>query len=137
MMIFCELFNKKRSNLHKATCDGRLIGFACAGVDMHQRTGWLLFSNVSREFQGQGLGKRLIEARLQALRQFPHLQEVLVTVSPANTPSIRALERFGFHLRRTEADYYGPGKHRDILALPVATALSKADLLVLEEMAVV
>jgi ribosomal protein S18 acetylase RimI-like enzyme len=105
--------------IYKATYQERLIGFSCAGIDMYQTTGWLLFSNVSKEFQGKGIGKRLIEARLKALRQFPTLRKVQVTVNETNTPSIRALESCGFKLVYTENDYYGPGKHRNIMEWPV------------------
>lgn len=117
---YIELFPQL---IFKAVHRDRLIAFSCAGIDMSQTTGWLLFSNVAKEFQGKGIGKRLIAARLQALRQFSTLQRVLVTVNEANTPSIRALESFGFRLLHSEMDYYGPGKHRDIMELPVLTTL--------------
>jgi ribosomal protein S18 acetylase RimI-like enzyme len=105
--------------IYKATYNNQLIGFSCAGIDMYQTTGWLLFSNVVKEFQGNGIGKRLIEARLHALRQFSALRKVLVTVNESNTPSIRALESFGFKLAQVEMDYYGPGKHRNIMELSI------------------
>jgi RimJ/RimL family protein N-acetyltransferase len=117
---YIELFPQL---IFKAAYNHRLIGFSCAGIDMYQTTGWLLFSNVAKEFQGKGIGKRLIEARLHALRQFPTLRRVLVTVNEANMPSIRALESFGFRLLHAEMDYYGPGKHRNIMELPVLTKL--------------
>lgn len=113
---YMELFPEL---IFKATYNGQLIGFSCAGIDMYQTTGWLLFSNVSKEFQGQGIGKRLIEARLQALRQFPTLRTVQVTVSETNASSIRALSAYGFRLAHAEQDYYGPGKHRNLMELPI------------------
>ncbi len=134
MIQLAELNMPDRMNLHelkkyfelfpelifKANCDGTMIGFACAGIDMYQTTGWLLFSNVSEAYRGQGIGKRLIEARLAALRQFPSMRRVLVTVNETNTPSMRALASYGFRHSHTEADYYGPGKHRAILELVYA-----------------
>lgn len=133
MITLADLTLPDRMNLHelkkymelfpdlifKAMYNGQLIGFSCAGIDMYQSTGWLLFSNVRKEFQGRGIGKRLVEARLQALRQFPSLRTVRVTVSETNTPSIRALEAFGFRLAQAEQDYYGPGKHRNVMELPI------------------
>ncbi|NGQ96009.1 GNAT family N-acetyltransferase [Brevibacillus sp. SYP-B805] len=116
--------------IYKATDDGRLIGFSCAGIDMYGETGWLLFSNVAPAYQGKGIGKRLIEARLQALRRFPTLKRVLVTVSETNTASIRALASQGFRFSRQELDYYGPGRHRNIMELslaPVAIVPRPAD----------
>lgn len=105
--------------IYKVTHNNQLIGFSCAGIDMYQTTGWLLFSNVVKEYQGRGIGKKLIEVRLQALRQFPTLRKVLVTVSGTNKQSIRALESWGFKFGHTEMDYYGPGKHRNIMELPI------------------
>jgi ribosomal protein S18 acetylase RimI-like enzyme len=107
--------------IFKGTHNGKLIGFCCAGINMYQTTGWLMFSSVAEEFRGRGIGKRFIETRLLALKQFPHLREVLVTVSETNFPSIRALESFGFRLKYTEYDYYGPGKSRKILELPASS----------------
>ncbi|MED4583287.1 GNAT family N-acetyltransferase [Brevibacillus choshinensis] len=133
MIQLADLTLPDRMNLHelkkyielfpdlifKATHDGQLIGFGCAGIDMYQTTGWLLFSNVHQEYQGKGIGKKLIEARLQALRQISTLRQVLVTVSESNIKSIRALEAFGFTLAQKEEDYYGTGKQRNIMELPV------------------
>lgn len=133
MITLADLTLPDRMNLHelkkymelfpelifKATIHDQLIGFSCAGIDMYQTTGWLLFSNVRKEYQGQGIGKRLIEARLQALRRFATLRTVLVTVSETNQSSLRALAAYGFRLSRAEQDYYGPGKHRHVLELPV------------------
>ncbi|ANE48624.1 acetyltransferase [Paenibacillus swuensis] len=107
--------------IFKATHQGQLIGFCCAGIDMYHTTGWLLFSNVHSEFQGKGIGKRFIEARLEALRKFERLQSVQVTVSDGNIPSIRALSAHGFRHRNTEADYYGTGKHRSIYELSLCS----------------
>ncbi|WNC15695.1 GNAT family N-acetyltransferase [Brevibacillus brevis] len=120
---YIELFPEL---IFKATHEGRLIGFGCAGIDMYQTTGWLLFSNVHQDYQGKGIGKRLVEARLQALRQFSTLQQVLVTVSETNIKSIRALEAFGFVLAQKEEDYYGTGKQRNIMTLPVLAMPSLA-----------
>ncbi|HZG14404.1 MAG TPA: GNAT family N-acetyltransferase [Candidatus Bathyarchaeia archaeon] len=121
--------------LFKATDQGRLIGFACAGVDMFQKTGWLLFSNVAASYQGKGIGKRLIAARIHALRQIPTIQCIRVTVSDTNTASIKALQAHGLRFSHQELDYYGPGKHRDIMELPILPALSdQANLVLFQEM---
>lgn len=105
--------------IFKATYGGRLIGFSCAGIDMTQHSGWMLFSNVDPAFQGQGIGKRLIEARVSALRSFPSLEEIWVTVHDSNVASIKALQAFGFQWSHLETDYYGPGKHRSMYRLPI------------------
>ncbi|RUS43949.1 N-acetyltransferase [Cohnella sp. AR92] len=106
--------------LFKATHHGRMIGFCCAGIDMYQTTGWLLFSNVVEEYRSLGIGKKLIHTRLQALQQFRNMKQVLVTVNAKNAASIRALQSAGFQWNRTEPDYYGPGKHREIMRLAVS-----------------
>lgn len=138
MIKLADLTMPDRMNLHelkkyielfpdltfKATHNNRLVGFCCAGIDMHQTTGWLLFSNVAEEYRGQGIGKRLIQVRLQALRHFEALEQVLVTVNATNTPSIRALQSAGFAMNRMELDYYGPGKHRNIMRLDAAANAS-------------
>lgn len=105
--------------IFKATCGDRIIGFCCAGIDMHQTTAWLLFSNVDPVFQGRGIGKQFIAARLEALRKFPNLRRVQVTVNDTNLPSIKALQAFDFIENHSEPNYYGPGKHRSIYELTV------------------
>ncbi|MCC3373630.1 GNAT family N-acetyltransferase [Cohnella sp. REN36] len=138
MIELADLTMPDRMNLHelkkyfelfpdlifKATHRNRLVGFSCAGIDMHQTTGWLLFSNVIEEYRGRGIGKMLIQARLQVLQQFQTLEQVLVTVNATNTASISALRSAGFEMNRTEPDYYGPGKHRNIMRLTVASSSS-------------
>ncbi|WP_134685575.1 GNAT family N-acetyltransferase [Brevibacillus migulae] len=110
--------------LYKATDQGCLIGFACAGVDMFQKTGWLLYSNVAEGYQGKGIGKRLIEARINALKQIPSIERIRVTVSETNTASIKALQAHGLRFSHQELNYYGPGKHRDIMELSIIPAVA-------------
>jgi ribosomal protein S18 acetylase RimI-like enzyme len=105
--------------IFKAMNGSELIGFACAGVDMYRTTGWLLFNNVMGSYQGNGIGKRLIQARLDALQKISEVSQILVTVNENNTPSLKALFAFGFQIERVEQNYYGPGKHRSVLKLPV------------------
>ncbi|MBB6669367.1 GNAT family N-acetyltransferase [Cohnella nanjingensis] len=139
MIELADLTMPDRMNLHelkkyfelfpdlifKATHNNRLVGFSCAGIDMYQTTGWLLFSNVIEEYRGRGIGKKLIQVRLQVLQQFQALEQVLVTVNASNTASICALQSAGFEMNRMENDYYGPGKHRNIMRLAVATSASR------------
>jgi RimJ/RimL family protein N-acetyltransferase len=113
--------------IFKATIHDRIIGFCCAGINMYQTVGWLLFSNVAPEFQGRGIGKRFVEARLYALRLFPNLRKVQVTVNEYNHASIKALQSHGFQLNHIESDYYGPGKHRSIYELPLVPWNYSAD----------
>jgi ribosomal protein S18 acetylase RimI-like enzyme len=133
MIRLADLTLPDRMNLHelkkyfelfpelifKAMNGDQLIGFACAGVDMYRTTGWLLFNNVLGSYQGNGIGKRLIQVRLDALQQIPEVSQILVTVNENNTPSLKALFAFGFQIERVEHNYYGPGKHRSLLKLPV------------------
>ncbi|BCJ85551.1 GNAT family N-acetyltransferase [Effusibacillus dendaii] len=144
MIQLADLTLPDRMNLHelkkyfelfpdlifKATYERKIIAFCCAGIDMYQSTGWLLFNIVKKEFQGNGIGKRLIRTRLTALEKFPTVNRVLVTVSELNRPSIRALESFGFKFVEREPNYYGPGKHRDIFELPIVRKQPKASPLV-------
>lgn len=139
MIQLSDLTMPDRMNLHelkkyfelfpdlifKAVYDREIIGFCCAGIDMYQSTGWLLFNLVKKEFQGKGLGKRFIQTRLAALEKIPTVNRVLVTVNEFNTPSIRALESFGFKFLSREVNYYGPGKDRDLFELPMASNLSE------------
>lgn len=63
-----------------------------------------------------GVGRALVQAGLQAVRQLGALAVVL-EVAFANEPAIALYQRLGFEQLRARPDYYGPGQHALILKL--------------------
>lgn len=57
----------------------------------------MLHNMVSPQWRGQGIAKRLNQARLKIAQQ-QEFRYLFSTVHPDNTPSIRSLERMGFQV---------------------------------------
>ncbi len=76
--------------------DGEICGFALYGVD--EETGsWKIFRIfLDKEFQSQGLGKRVMEILLQRLKKEHDATEVLVVYNESNSVAERLYDQLGF-----------------------------------------
>lgn len=93
--------------------DGATVaGYGLGGIDQHGE-GWVLSLGVSPAHQGRGIGARLFDAVLDALRGTGTIR---LTVIPDNVRAITLYERKGFTTEARVEDYYGPGQHRLVMA---------------------
>jgi len=75
---------------------------------------------VAPQAQGQGLGKQLLTAFLQALsQQVPAVTSIWLTVDPANQPALRLYQQHGFYISAQEPDYYGANYDRLVLTAEI------------------
>lgn len=89
--------------------DGRIV--ACGGhaVEPDGRTVSLCWGMVEQGLHGQGLGRRLTEARLAAARAEPGVTAVRLDTGQHTTGFY---ERFAFEITRVVKDGYAPGSDR-------------------------
>lgn len=73
---------------------------------------------VLPQMQGTGIGSAMLASADRCAAERGRRRLVLAT-SPQNTGAINFYERHGFAPERVEADYYGDGTARQILARPV------------------
>lgn len=92
---------------------------ACGGlsIDPPARRASLTWGMVDRARQGQGLGRRLTEARLDLARALPGLNEVILATSPL---TLGFYARFGFVPTGCIPDGFGPGLDRWDMVLRLA-----------------
>lgn len=94
--------------------NGFIVGGRCAGND----AGWMLVLAVAPTARRRGIGGQLTTWLLKALVSIG-AKECRLTVSPTNTAARSLYRRAGFHEIGSEADYYGPGEDRLVLAHPL------------------
>jgi GNAT superfamily N-acetyltransferase len=94
--------------------DGRIV--ACGGhaVEPDGRTVSLCWGMVEAGLHGQGLGRRLTEARLAAARAVPGATSVRLDTGALTTGFY---ERFGFVVETVQSDGYAPGSDRHDMRL--------------------
>ena len=87
---------------------GQLLG--CGGWALRDSDeARLCWGLAARELHGQGVGRALLEARLQAIRAAGGVRRVTITTSQL---SAGFFERFGFEVTEREADGLAPGLDR-------------------------
>lgn len=82
-----------------AVSDGRPVGMIALGSEGGQRAGSvaLLYGvYVRRESRGQGIGRRLVEAAVEAICEYPEVRRIELTVSASQAATIRTYEKCGF-----------------------------------------
>ena len=78
-----------------AKLDGKVVGFAAFGVSREAPgAGELYALYVLRDFQGQQIGRRLMQLCLQELSR---CERIYVWALAANEKALEFYERFGFH----------------------------------------
>ncbi|TRW95234.1 GNAT family N-acetyltransferase [Paracoccus sp. M683] len=96
----------------------RGVVIACGGlfVETAKRRAALAWGMVDRSLHRQGLGKRLMLARLAQARTIPNIAVLTLQISQH---SGGFYQRFGFAVTRITADGFGPGLDRWDMALPL------------------
>ncbi|HLO56024.1 MAG TPA: N-acetyltransferase [Saprospiraceae bacterium] len=111
-------FVKSCLRLHNKTIfvatvdENKLIGFCIGLSSKSEETGWIYAVTVSKDFEGQGIGKTLLENVFEKLKDFGCLSVSLTAI-----PNLVAYyEKLGFLTIGEELkNFYGKGEHRFIL----------------------
>ncbi|OCH21700.1 GNAT family N-acetyltransferase [Aliivibrio logei] len=78
---------------------------------------WVLSLAVSKQAQGSGLGKKLLETAIKNAKGY---QRLLLTVCPKNQSAYALYQSYGFYLLNEEQDYFDEGEHRFVLAMDIS-----------------
>ncbi|GAB7020049.1 N-acetyltransferase [Halostagnicola sp. A-GB9-2] len=88
----------RRSTVHIYLQDEELIGFAAV-----RRDGYILFLAVSPDYQGEGIGKRLVA------RVAEEYDTITCHARTTNEDALRFYEHLGFEINRRIDNYYEDG----------------------------
>lgn len=112
LRIFYNLFRKTWWVVDR---DGDLTGYALAGLNSDNSEAWLLGLAVRPRHQGTGLGRKLMEHAVTAMRM-AGVADCFITVRPDNAAAFRLYQEFGFTQVGDEVEnYYGNGERRKVL----------------------
>lgn len=96
--------NQGDNYLNLKLCDkNQLIGFAICQIVLDEAT--LFNIAIHPDYQGQGLGKQLLEALQQQLRD-KHIMTLWLEVRASNQSAIQLYEKCGFNLVTERKNYY-------------------------------
>ncbi|MBI2686229.1 MAG: GNAT family N-acetyltransferase [Acidobacteria bacterium] len=93
---------------------GALAGAGGVELESARGVGWLTWGMVDPNRHGQGLGKTLLEFRLEQLRANLHIHRVCIDSSQHTAPFY---EKYGFTTQRIIPDGYAKGLHRHEMEL--------------------
>lgn len=93
---------------------GTVAGAGGIDVEASRRTAWLTWGMVDPARHGQGLGKVLLEHRLELLRANLNIARVCIDSSQLTAPFY---EKYGFKTQRIIPDGYAKGLHRHEMEL--------------------
>jgi ribosomal protein S18 acetylase RimI-like enzyme len=104
--------------LQVAVVEGGVAGYALGALAAGSAEGWILSTAVHPAERGRGLARRLVE-RVAAVLAARGADEVRLTVEPENAAAIARYRRLGFEVVDEEADYFGAGARRLVMARAV------------------
>lgn len=88
-----------------------LGGYILSAPAAEPGEGWIVSAAVRPELRGQGIGRLLTAAALQALES-RGCRRIRLTVHPDNRAAIATYERLGFVAGEVDPDHFGPGEPR-------------------------
>jgi ribosomal protein S18 acetylase RimI-like enzyme len=94
--------------------DGSICGSGGFEIEAGRGVGWLTWGMVDSTRHGQGLGKSLLDYRLEQLRANLNVQRVCIDSSQHTAPFY---EKYGFTTQRIIPDGYAKGLHRHEMEL--------------------
>ena len=103
----------------------RVVGVSGWGADLGEGEGiyWLGWTYVNPWWQGRGAGRLLFDAVLARVRELGGRKLFVATSSlEAYSAAVRFYERNGFVEEGRLRDFHGPGEHKLIFGLPLASA---------------
>ena len=107
-----------------AEVDGWIVGYIMCRVEW----GWGFTKNkilkkghvisiaVRKEYRRRGIGKKLMEEAMKALKEVYGAEEVYLEVRVSNKPAISLYEKLGFKIVKRVAAYYLDGEDAYIMA---------------------
>ncbi|MCE4617254.1 MAG: ribosomal protein S18-alanine N-acetyltransferase [Desulfurococcales archaeon] len=103
-----------------AEVDGRIVGYMMNRIENHfsvksfrpgiVRKGHILSIAVLPEFQGKGIGSRLLAEGLKRMRKLHHVDNVYLEVRVSNIMAINFYKKFGFEIKTVIPHYYRDGE---------------------------
>ena len=92
----------------------KICGAGGIEIESGRGVGWLTWGMVDSTRHGQGLGKSLLDYRLQQLRANPDVRRICIDSSQHTAPFY---EKYGFTTQRVIPDGYAKGLHRHEMEL--------------------
>lgn len=116
--FFRQAFDLWPRFLFVAESEDVVAGYALAAPAEDATVAWILSLAVGESARGQGVGRHLLMALLNVLRE-RHFETVRLTVHPEN-PAIALYELAGFIKIGQEAHYFDEGEPRVLMELKLA-----------------
>ncbi len=88
--------------------DGQIVGGGGFNFSGDPTTGKISWDIFHPDFQGQSLGSKLLNYRIERLREFESLQKIIVRTSQL---AYKFYEKHGFKLNEIVEDYWAAGFH--------------------------
>lgn len=107
-----------------AECDGRLLGYSCYGpIACTEGSYDLFWIAVRPDWQGQGLGRRLLEEAERLIRSAAGRQVYIETSNRAQYGPTRGFYlRCGYQPAAVLADFYAPGDDKVVYVKQLVAA---------------
>ncbi|WP_313807078.1 GNAT family N-acetyltransferase [Flavobacterium sp.] len=103
---FIEYLNHETEDYFVAIEAGKLIGSGGINYFYDDKTARISWDLIHPQYQGKGIGKKLLQHRLELLRNNPNIETVAVRTSQFAYPFY---EKSGFVLVKTEKDFWAEG----------------------------
>lgn len=106
---FLDCFNEETGVFFTAVSDtGQIIGYSLYNM-LTKTQAELLANTVVPQYRGLGIGKALLEARLNHIDANPRVKKTILQTRTDNDIVIKLYKKYGFDFNKVLKNYYRPG----------------------------
>lgn len=112
---FTDYLARELEDYFVAVIDNQIVGGGGINYFPENQEARISWDMIHPDFQGQGIGSRLTEHRLQRIAQSPEITIIVVRTSQFAYPYYA---KFGFTITYTKKDYWAPGYDLYHMSMP-------------------
>lgn len=125
--FWLEHLRKWNKAFFVAEVDNKIVGYVMCRVELGlghikpwiRRLGHIISIAVLEEYRRRGIGKALMIAAMNALKNEYNVHEIYLEVRVSNIPAIRLYEKLGFKVVKVIKSYYLDGEDAYLMAREV------------------
>lgn len=121
---FIDYLDRHVEDYYVVEDNGHVIGAGGINYFPDEHTARLSWDLIHPDYQGRGIGGRLVRHRIDRIKERPAIRDIIVRTTQLVYPFY---EKYGFVLEKVEKDFWAPGFDLYQMRMAVSIAADRRD----------
>lgn len=114
LFVLRQFYDANRDYFFVATCKNEIVGYTLGAVNCKSKVAWILALGTKKEFQGNGIGRKLTNVIMNCFSD-ANMKVIFLTVKQNNIPALKLYKSLGFYFKSKDSNYYLDNDERIIM----------------------